>query len=111
MADMNHKALTQDVFLAFFEALSLTQLYHIPYRSSREKRDCTTRGKAGIIYINYLFLLLKGFETKILHEHAKEGTTVNSIRFDELLTMPVPLPPKLEQMRIVDRIDGILSII
>jgi type I restriction enzyme S subunit len=64
-----------------------------------------------LVLSEYLFLLLKGFASKILHKHAKEGTTVNSIRFEELRTMPVPLPPKPEQMRIVDRIDGITSLL
>lgn len=39
------------------------------------------------------------------------GTTVSGIRKDELMNMPIPLPPVDEQIRIVEKIDNILDAI
>ena len=67
--------------------------------------------KALELYIpdmcEYVYYVLKGFESTILFKYAKDGTTVNNIIFDALLTMPVPLPPLAEQQRIVDKIDQV----
>ena len=71
--------------------------------------------KALELYIpdmcEYVYYVLKGFESTILFKYAKDGTTVNNIIFDALLTMPVPLPPLAEQQRIVDKIDQVFSVL
>ena len=56
-----------------------------------------------------VYYILKCFETTILFKYAKDGTTVNNIIFDSLLTMPIPLPPLAEQHRIVARIEQAFS--
>ena len=71
--------------------------------------------KALELYIpdmcEYVYYALKGFESTILFKYAKDGTTVNNIIFDALLTMPIPLPPFAEQQRIVDKIDRVFSVL
>ena len=71
--------------------------------------------KALELYIpdmcEYVYYALKGFESTILFKYAKDGTTVNNIIFDALLTMPVPLPPFAEQQRIVDKIERAFSVL
>ena len=59
----------------------------------------------------YVYYMLKGLESRILSQYAKDGTTVNNLMVDALLTMPVPLPPLAEQKRIVERIDALLACI
>lgn len=53
----------------------------------------------------YVYYVLKGLEPTILFKYTKDGTTVNNIVFDALLTMPVPLPPLAEQERIVKHLN------
>ena len=55
----------------------------------------------------YVYYMLKGLESRILSQYAKDGTTVNNLMVDALLTMPVPLPPLAEQKRIVEKIEEI----
>ncbi|MBP5787654.1 MAG: restriction endonuclease subunit S [Kiritimatiellae bacterium] len=57
----------------------------------------------------FVYCLLKCFESTILFKYTKDGTTVNNIVFDSFLTMPVPLPPPAEQRRIVEKIDQAFS--
>lgn len=59
----------------------------------------------------YVYYLLKGFETTILFQYAKDGTTVNNIVFDALLSMPIPIPPLAEQNRIVEKVQTIFALL
>jgi type I restriction enzyme S subunit len=53
----------------------------------------------------YVYYVLKGLEPTILFKYTKDGTTVNNIVFDALLSMPIPLPPLAEQKRIVTHLN------
>ena len=52
----------------------------------------------------YVQLLICGFEGFILKNLTKVGTTVESMQFDEFTAQPFPLPPLVEQTRIVTRV-------
>ena len=52
----------------------------------------------------YVQLLIRGFESFILQNLTKIGTTVESIQFDAFAAHPFPLPPLAEQSRIVTRV-------
>jgi type I restriction enzyme, S subunit len=57
----------------------------------------------------YVAAALRAFGDEILHVCAKSGTTVNSIEFPRLKSYNIPLAPRLEQIRIVSRLDELLS--
>lgn len=52
----------------------------------------------------YLFLCLKGLSPYILKHFRKQVTTVDSLRFEDFSIMPIPMPPLVEQQRILDRV-------
>ena len=52
----------------------------------------------------FVYVLLRGLEGKILRDFVKKGTTVQSILWDKFINMPIPLPPLAEQQRIVAEI-------
>ena len=62
----------------------------------------------------FFFFSLMAVEEKILTDYSKAGTTVESINFDELKKILIPIPPLQEQLKIVvsikqcfELIDGI----
>lgn len=60
--------------------------------------------------IRFIQLALKGLERIILTEYVKTGTTVQSLKFDEFESMPIPLPPLEEQKRIVAKADELMAL-
>ena len=61
------------------------------------------------IQSEYIALLLKAWDDRIRHVFHKDGTTVDSIDFDRLLNLLVPIPPRAEQHRIVSRLKDSLK--
>jgi restriction endonuclease S subunit len=57
----------------------------------------------------YLAAFLAANNSRILKEFLKQGATVQSIEFDRLLDMEVPLPPLDEQKRIVAKLDEVAA--
>jgi type I restriction enzyme, S subunit len=58
----------------------------------------------------YVQLMVRGFERFILETLTKVGTTVESIRFEDLERQPFPLPPLAEQSRIVARVEALMRL-
>ncbi len=57
----------------------------------------------------YLAYALRANEREILHNCAKEGTTVASVETEKLESFRFPLPPRPEQERIADKLDSLLA--
>ena len=57
----------------------------------------------------YIYLTIKGQEYRILADHVKKGTTVQSILWDEFINLLVPIPPASEQTRIIAAVDKALQ--
>lgn len=58
---------------------------------------------------NWLAIFLKGKSPDILYKNRKDGTTVQSIKFDDLKNMDLLIPPKGEQREIVRRLDSLFA--
>jgi len=54
----------------------------------------------------YVYLFFLANEQEILTKYSKSGTTVESINFEELKEIKIPLPPLAEQHRIVVAIEA-----
>ena len=63
---------------------------------------------ASISY--YLLIMMKGFESYILKNLTKMGTTVESLRFDDFSKHYFMLPPKAEQKKIIKKVDELLTL-
>ena len=61
--------------------------------------------------IEFIYSFLKGMESKILLRYTKSGTTVENINFDEFKSIIIPIPPKAEQIQIIEKINTLLSFI
>lgn len=64
-----------------------------------------------VLNINsYIFLMMRGFETHILKNLTKVGTTVESLLFDKFASHPFMIPPLEEQLRITNRVNGMMKL-
>ena len=59
----------------------------------------------------FIYSFLKGTENHILPKYVKSGTTVENINFDEFKNIIIPVPPKSEQILIIEKINTLLSFI
>ena len=59
----------------------------------------------------WLLIFLKGCDRFIRHNFSKTGTTVESIVFDKVRSMFLPLPPLAEQRRIAERVAELMPLI
>ena len=61
--------------------------------------------------VEFVYSYLKGMESRILLKYTKSGTTVENINFDEFKQIIIPLPPKAEQIQIIQKINTLVSFI
>ena len=59
----------------------------------------------------YIFYAIKANENLILKKYHKDGTTVDSINFEEFVNIYLPIPPLAEQKRIVAEIAQCFALI
>ena len=59
---------------------------------------------------DWLITCFNAWDKRIRDIYHKDGTTVDSIEFDAMLTMLLPVPPLTEQRRIVEAIKTILNL-
>jgi type I restriction enzyme S subunit len=58
----------------------------------------------------YLQIMFRGLTDFILRELVKTGTTVQSLKYAEFEEQPFPLPPLLEQHRVVTKVDELMAL-
>jgi type I restriction enzyme, S subunit len=63
------------------------------------------------VFPEYVRLIIQGFQTFILENLTKTGTTVESMKVQEFFSQPFLLPPLAEQHRIVARVDELMALL
>jgi type I restriction enzyme, S subunit len=58
----------------------------------------------------YLQIMFNGMSDFILSALVKTGTTVQSLKYEEFESQPIPLPPVDEQQRIVAKVDELIAL-
>ncbi|MTW21392.1 restriction endonuclease subunit S [Allochromatium palmeri] len=58
----------------------------------------------------YLQIMFRGLTNFILRDLVKTGTTVQSLKYAEFESQPVPIPPLAEQHRIVAKVDELMAL-
>ena len=59
----------------------------------------------------WLLTCFNAWDKRIRNTYHKDGTTVDSIEFDAMLSMLIPIPPLAEQRRIVEALDKYLALV
>lgn len=59
----------------------------------------------------WLLRCFQGYDPRIRSKYGKDDTTVESIVFDKVREMLLPLPPLAEQRRIVERVDALMPLV
>ncbi|MBL7004510.1 MAG: hypothetical protein ISR69_10840 [Gammaproteobacteria bacterium] len=60
---------------------------------------------------NYILLMMKGFESCILENLTKVGTTVESLRFDDFSFHYFMISPLTEKFRVLSKVEELLVFI
>jgi type I restriction enzyme S subunit len=80
-------------------------------KSSTVNQDIKTASFYLSELCEYIYYYLSATEQEILTKYKKNGTTVESINFDELKDIVIPIPPLAEQRRIVEAIEAVFALI
>ena len=92
---------------------SVTGSYGIPVIVDCEQKFCFQRHIAlikGMININYLWLLLGSPVVKAQCDKVATGTAQKTVGLKSLKSIVVPLPPLVEQKRIVEKLEQLLPL-
>ena len=79
--------------------------------SSTINQDIKAFSLYDISLSQWLYYAIKAFEPYILKELVKSVTTVESLKFDEFMSMLIPVPPEEEQIRIICTLKEALSLL
>jgi len=79
--------------------------------SSTINQDIKAFSLYDISLSQWLYYAIKAFEPYILKELVKSVTTVESLKFDEFMSMLIPVPPEEEQIRIICALKEALSLL
>ena len=107
--DMKSKYITSSQLRLSALGAEQMQMYQpdtLPVAILKEYATINQDLKAIILYMpqlaEYIYICLKGMETRLLLKYTKSGTTVENVNFDEFQKVLLPIPP-------IQQIDRIMS--